>query len=65
MTTLQLFVPNMTCQHCVRAISASVSDVPNVRSVHVDLASKSVYVTGTDDEAAVRAAVTEAGYEVA
>lgn len=64
-TTLELSVPGMTCSHCVRAVSAAVSDVPDVQSVHVDLASKTVHVTGAADEEAVRAAVVEAGYDVA
>ncbi len=64
-TTLQLSVPGMTCSHCVRAISAAVSDVPDVHTVHVDLATKTVHVTGTTNEGAVRGAIGEAGYEVA
>jgi copper chaperone len=65
MCNLQLSVPGMTCQHCVRSVSAAVSDVANVTAVHVDLETKLVSVSGTPDEAAVRAAVAEAGYEVA
>ena len=65
MSELQLSIPGMTCQHCVRAISAAVSDVPNVSGVQVDLDTKLVTVAGTPDVAAVRAAVAEAGYPIA
>lgn len=57
-------VPGMTCQHCVDSVTAEVSAVPGVEAVDIDLAAKTVTVTGGDD-AAVRAAIDEAGYEVA
>jgi copper chaperone CopZ len=62
MSTLQLSVPGMTCQHCVRTVNAALSDVANVTALHVDLETKVVTVSGGPDEAAVRAAVAEAGY---
>ncbi|MCU1677503.1 MAG: hypothetical protein JWM93_2261 [Frankiales bacterium] len=65
MSNLQLTVTGMTCQHCVRTVSAAVSDVPNVSAVHVDLETKVVTVSGTPDEIAVRAAVADAGYAIA
>jgi copper chaperone CopZ len=65
MSNLQLSVPGMTCQHCVRTVSAALSDVANVTAVHVDLETKLVTVSGGTDEAAVRAAVAEAGYAIA
>ena len=65
MSDLQLSVPGMSCQHCVRTVSAAVSDVANVTAVHVDLETKLVTVSGGTDEAAVRAAVTQAGYAIA
>ena len=60
-------VTGMTCDHCVRAVSAEVAKVPGVTDVDVDLATGWVRVTSdapVDDEA-VEAAVEEAGYEVA
>ncbi len=59
-------VAGMTCGHCAGALSAEVSEVPGVSRVRVDLASGAVSVTsdGPADDAAVRAAVAEAGYEV-
>ena len=57
-------VLGMTCQHCVNAVTAEVSGVRGVEAVAVDLDAKTVTVTGGDD-AAIRAAIDEAGYEVA
>jgi copper chaperone CopZ len=55
----------MTCGHCVRAVSQELLSTRGVSAVDVDLASGRVVVTGPDlDDAAVCAAVDEAGYEV-
>lgn len=66
MTIATYSVEGMTCEHCVRAVSAEVAAISGVEAVEVDLASGAVTVTsaGELDEAAVRAAVEEAGYEV-
>ncbi len=59
-------VPGMTCEHCRAAVSAEISKLPGVESVLVDLDSKRVEVSGQDlDDTALRAAIDEAGYEVA
>jgi copper chaperone len=60
-------VLGMTCGHCVNAVTEEVSSVPGVTGVEVDLASGGLTVTSDApvDETAVRAAVEEAGYEVA
>ena len=59
-------IAGMTCEHCVRAVGEEVSAVPGVSSVDVDLASGRLVVEGDGfDDAAVRAAVDEAGYAVA
>ncbi len=60
-------VVGMTCGHCVRAVTDEVGAVADVTGVDVDLATGAVTVTsdGAPDPAAVRAAVEEAGYELA
>ncbi len=66
MTTATYQVSGMSCQHCVNAITEEVGQVPGVSGVAVDLASGTVTVTAdTVDDAAIRAAVDEAGYEIA
>ncbi|GLW33407.1 heavy-metal-associated domain-containing protein [Actinoplanes regularis] len=60
-------VKGMTCSHCVKAVTEEISALPGVSDVQVDLGSGGVSVTSeaplTDD--AVRAAIDEAGYELA
>jgi copper chaperone CopZ len=58
-------VEGMTCEHCVRSVTEEVADVSGVSGVEVDLASGALVVRGDGvDEAAVRAAVDEAGYSL-
>jgi copper chaperone len=66
-STATYAVVGMTCGHCVNAVTEEVSQLPGVTGVDVDLASGGVTVTSEApvDESAVRAAVEEAGYEVA
>jgi copper chaperone CopZ len=60
-------VTGMTCGHCVQAVTGELSTLPGVADVQVDLPTGAVTVTSeaplADD--AVRAAVDEAGYELA
>jgi copper chaperone CopZ len=59
-------VPGMSCAHCERAVSEELSAVAGVESVTVDLDSKLVVVRGRGlDDATLRAAIEEAGYEAA
>ena len=60
-------VSGMTCQHCVNAVTGELSSLTGVDDVQVDLGSGAVTVTSAAplDEADVRAAVDEAGYELA
>ena len=64
--SLRFSVPGVTCEHCRVAISKEVAAVSGVDSVDVDLEQKVVSVHGTGlDDAAVRAAIDEAGYDIA
>ncbi len=66
MDTVRYTVPGMHCGHCETAVKEEVSAVPGVESVVVDLDAKRVDVTGTAlEDAAIRAAIEEAGYEAA
>jgi copper chaperone len=59
-------VTGMTCEHCVAAVSAKVSELAGVSSVEVALASGDVVVTGNGvSDEAVRGAVEAAGYGLA
>lgn len=64
--TLTYTVTGMTCDHCTASVQEEVSSVAGVEDVVADLETKRVEVTGTGiDDAAVRAAISEAGYEAA
>ena len=66
MQTITYSVPGISCGHCRTAITDEVSAVPGATGVDVDLAGKVVTVTGAGvDDAAVRDAIDEAGYDVA
>lgn len=60
-------VTGMTCGHCVQAVTGELTKLPGVRDVQVELSTGAVSVTSDGplpiDE--VRAAVDEAGYELA
>jgi copper chaperone len=59
-------VPAIHCEHCAMSIREEVSEVEGVDEVDVDLDSKLVTVSGREpDDAAVRAAIVEAGYAAA
>jgi copper chaperone len=67
MVTTRYAVKGMTCEHCVSAVSSEVGNIDGVTGVEVDLATGSVTVTSESalDDAAVREAVDEAGYDIA
>jgi copper chaperone CopZ len=63
--TINLDVPEITCDHCASAIKAAVTRLINVEAVDVDVKTKKVAVSGELlDINAIIAAINEAGYEV-
>lgn len=59
-------VPGMHCGHCEAAVKDEISKVEGVESVDVDLDTKLVVVHGEHlEDASLRAAIDEAGYEAA
>jgi copper chaperone CopZ len=64
MSTLSFTVPGMTCGHCEAAVKGEITKILGVTDVAVDLVTKAVVVSGADlDQAAIFAAVDEAGFE--
>jgi len=64
--TVTYTVPAIHCAHCAASIREEVSEVQGVDEVAVDLDRKVVTVSGSElDDAALRAAIVEAGYEAA
>jgi copper chaperone len=63
-SNLSYNVPEMSCGHCVAAITGEVTKLEGVSAVSIDLETKVVSVTGADlQDAAIRRAITEAGFE--
>jgi copper chaperone CopZ len=60
-------VTGMTCGHCVASVTEEVQEIPGVTDVQVDLASGSLRFTSEQPvcDADVKAAVEEAGYQLA
>ena len=66
MSTTTYTVTGMTCGHCVASVTEEVGEITGVTGVAVDLPTGAVTVTSDGEVSpdAVRAAVSEAGYEV-
>ena len=60
-----LSVPDISCEHCVSAITRAVDAVTGVTAVTVAIAERRVVIDGTFSDAEVRAAVRDAGYDIA
>jgi len=60
-------VTGMTCEHCVASVTEEISEIDGVTGVAVDLPTGAVIVTSQSplDDADVRNAVEEAGYQLA
>lgn len=67
MSTNVYTVKGMTCSGCMNKVTTAVSGVAGVTDVDVDIATGEVTVTADAavDGGLVRAAITDAGYEVA
>lgn len=57
-------VEGMMCGHCKARVEKACKSVPGTVDAVVDLAAKTVTVTGTADVAALKKAITDADYEV-
>jgi copper chaperone len=57
-------VPDISCDHCKQPIESAIAPLPHVEAVDVDVATKTVTVTG-GDPTATEAAIAEAGYAIA
>jgi copper chaperone CopZ len=65
-TTSTYTVQGMTCSSCATKVTGAVNQVVGVTETDVDLSTGTLTVAGpAADDAAVRAAITDAGYQVA
>ena len=67
MATSTYTVTGMSCGHCVSSVQKEIGGIEGVTGVDVDLASGRVEVTSQApvSDAAIAAAVDEAGYQLA
>ncbi len=65
MSTSEYQVTGMTCGHCEMSIREEVSTVPGVQEIRVSAQTGKLVVTSVEevDDAAILAAVDEAGYQ--
>ena len=65
MMTLQFKVPNMACSACGEAITKAIKAVDPTATVQTDPKTKLVNIETQASQAAVKEAITAAGYSVA
>ncbi|MCO6551933.1 MAG: heavy-metal-associated domain-containing protein [Gilliamella sp.] len=62
---MKLIVDNMSCQHCVKAITKAINEVDPKAIVTVDLAKHEVDIANsTISQVAIIEAINQAGYAV-
>lgn len=61
---LEIFVRDISCDHCKTRIEKRVSQLSGVRMVEVDVSRKTVSVEGDIDALVVKRAIAELGYTV-
>jgi copper chaperone len=58
-------VPGISCGHCKASIEGALSDVEGMEAIEVDVDARTVRVKGYAPDEAIRAALDDAGYDVA
>ena len=62
---MEFQIPAMSCGHCVKAITQTLTELDPAAQVSIDLPSKKVTVQTEQERETVVAALAEAGYPVA
>jgi copper chaperone len=67
MTTVNYSIPNISCHHCVHTIKNEVAELPGVKSVEADVASKVATITFDPpaSEEQIKSLLAEINYPVA
>lgn len=63
-TTHEFQIEGMSCQHCVRAVTAVLEQLPGVMKVQVEVGKAVVTDDGSVTRDAMVAAIAEEGYRV-
>jgi copper chaperone CopZ len=63
---IEIKIGGMSCENCARHVQEALSKLEGVRKVSINIEGGQALVeaSGALDEAAIRAAIEEAGYEV-
>ena len=65
---ITLSVPDVSCEHCVKAINTSLGVLPGVEKVNTDIPTKTVYLRYYPDQVSmqqIETALDDAGYSIA
>ncbi len=67
MNTVTYSIPNISCNHCVHTIQTEVAEIPGVKTVVANNATKKAVITFEPPatEAAIKAKLAEINYPVA
>jgi copper chaperone len=67
MTTVSYTIPNISCHHCVHTIKNEVGELPGVKAVEADVATKVATITFETpaSEEAIKGLLAELNYPVA
>ncbi|MRW89317.1 copper chaperone [Duganella sp. FT80W] len=60
----QLQVENMSCGHCVGAVTKAVQEIDAAAKVEIDLTTKSVKIDSATPLTPLKSAIADAGYPV-
>lgn len=60
--TIELTLPDMTCGHCAKTVTATVQQVDPAAQLKIDLPSHKVVIESNQPSQAFVAALTEEGY---
>jgi copper chaperone len=63
--TVELTLPDMTCGHCVRTVTATVQRVDPAATVKIDLPTHRVEIESTQPREALVQALADEGYPAA
>ncbi|MFM7848492.1 MAG: heavy-metal-associated domain-containing protein [Rubrivivax sp.] len=60
--TIEFTLPDMTCGHCVRTVTATVQQVDPAAQLSIDLPTRKLVIESGQPAQAFAAALTEEGY---
>lgn len=59
---IKLTIPDISCGHCIKAVTDTITGMDAAATVHADLSTKTVSVESALTETVLRQVLTDAGY---